>query len=104
LANQQMEEEEDEEEEEDLEEQEQIRAIEKMLDEPELKKVPRYFFKISNAYFMSTYRYYHQGFTTKRPSKEASKAKNLDDLEYSAKKPSKLQLDIEDIQIHPGRT
>ena len=43
------------------EEAKQIKAIEKMLDDPELRldRVPRYFYKISNAYFMSVYRYYH---------------------------------------------
>lgn len=47
--------------EEDVEEAKQIKAIEKMLDDPELRldRVPRYFYKISNAYFMSVYRYYH---------------------------------------------
>lgn len=33
-----------------------------MLEEPEMRAergVPRYFFKISNSYFMSAYKYYH---------------------------------------------
>lgn len=39
-----------------------MKAIEKMLDDPELRldRIPRYFFKISNSYFMSAYKYYHQ--------------------------------------------
>lgn len=44
---------------------EQVKTIEKMLEDPELKRVPKYFFKISNSYFMSTYKYYHQSFAKK---------------------------------------
>lgn len=45
----------DDDEEEDPEEIEQVKAIEKMLEDPEmrLERVPRYFFKITNTYFMS---------------------------------------------------
>lgn len=37
-----------------------------MLEDPEMgqeRGVPRYFFKISNTYFMSSYKYYHQDLT-----------------------------------------
>lgn len=43
---------------EDKEEIEQIKQIEKMLADEEIKRIPRYLIKISNAYFMSAYKYY----------------------------------------------
>ena len=66
--------------EEDLEEIEQMKAIERMLEDPELRleRVPRYFLKISNSYFMSAYRYYNQDLLkgklieSKTPNKKAS--------------------------------
>ena len=41
---------------------EEIKAIERLLEDPEMsveRPIPRYFFKISNAYFMSAFKYYH---------------------------------------------
>jgi hypothetical protein len=54
-------EEEREEEEEDEEENRQVKLIESMLQDPDIQKLPRYFLKISNAYYMQAFRFYAQG-------------------------------------------